>query len=201
MEEQFKIYKDEWWPMPIWYTDIPETVVDPSLIADEANLLKNLQFGTDHRPKALSWCSHNIKDTVNDGKLPEMKKLKEVVLTVAPVISKDFGFKNPNLDIEEMWTTFQYPNGIQTPHTHQYTLAAVYYANSNDDMGKIWFINNGGSAVSNKSLTDNTNKYTYEQVEYSPIIGRLLMFPSWLLHMTNVNYTDQDRISVAFDLK
>lgn len=199
--EDFKIYKDEWWPMPVWYTDIDVSAVDPALIVDEANLLKNLNFGKDHRPKSLSWCSHNIKDTVDEGKLPEMKKLKDTVLKLTPIISADFGFKNPNLDVVEMWTTFQFPNGMQTPHTHQYTLGAVYYAHATDDMGKIWFLNSGGSAVANKSLTQNINKYTFEQVEYSPIIGRLLLFPSWLPHMTNVNYTNQDRISVAFDLK
>jgi uncharacterized protein (TIGR02466 family) len=38
-------------------------------------------------------------------------------------------------------------------------------------------------------------------VHYAPQPGRLVIFPSWIQHYVQPNLSDQDRISISFDVQ
>ena len=44
------------------------------------------------------------------------------------------------------------------------------------------------------------NKFNFQQTNYDPIEGRLLIFPAKQPHDVTANETDDDRISISFDL-
>jgi len=198
--EQIKLYKEEWWPTPIWYTDISHNDINPEIIVQECQAEKSRGYGRDFTEFGQSWGSHNLVDPIKAGVYPELKKLSDFVENTATYISEDYGFIRPILKIEEAWCNFQYPNGMQTVHTHIRPLVALYYAQAAEGSGKIWFRPPEPMSYSNKMFTKSDNRYNFEKVDYSPIVGRIFFFPGWLSHHVVLNQSTQDRISVSFDL-
>jgi len=49
------------------------------------------------------------------------------------------------------------------------------------------------------SYSNRTNYLTYNKVEYKPQQGDLLIFPTWLEHEVETNFSDEPRISLAFN--
>ena len=39
-----------------------------------------------------------------------------------------------------------------------------------------------------------------DRVNYKPVAGRLIMFPSWLEHDVEATLSDQERISISFNM-
>ena len=44
------------------------------------------------------------------------------------------------------------------------------------------------------------NPRNSQSIEYIPNDGDILLFPAWLMHNTMANTTDEDRISVSFNI-
>ncbi len=200
MENQVRLYKEEWWPTPIWYTDLDHNLIDPAVITQECIAEKSRGHGRDFSEFGQSWASHNIMDNVRKNVYPEINKLATFIENTATHISDDYGFIRSVLKIEEAWCNFQYPNGMQTAHTHIRPLVALYYAQASENSGKIWFRPPEPMGYSNKVFTRSNNHYNFEKIEYSPTVGRLFFFPGWLSHHVVLNQSTQDRISVSFDL-
>jgi uncharacterized protein (TIGR02466 family) len=197
--KDIKIVREEWWPTPIWYSDIGQDVIDPVKLAKECVLEKSMGAGRDFSDFGLSWASDNIIDKVKNGTYPMYQKLAELVESVAVHVAKEYGlYTGPKID--QTWCNFQYPGGIQTSHIHACSLVSLYYVQSPNDTAKIWFKPGEAMGFSNKMFTPGETRFTFEKVQYSPTVGRLFFFPSWLMHHVVINQSDQDRISVSFNL-
>lgn len=95
------------------------------------------------------------------------------------------------------WTSFYRKGGLHFDHMHPYSrIAGVYYYQSNEKDGNIKFLNPNphihycgfpGDAISMETLS------------YAPKVGRILLFPGWLVHRVEMNTTDHERISIAFN--
>ncbi len=40
----------------------------------------------------------------------------------------------------------------------------------------------------------------WDRVSYTPVAGRLILFPSWLEHDVEANMSDHERISISFNM-
>jgi len=47
---------------------------------------------------------------------------------------------------------------------------------------------------------DKNNPNTFLRVQYKPVIGSLLMWPSWLYHEVDTHEIDDNRIGLVFNL-
>ena len=74
-------------------------------------------------------------------------------------------------------------------------ISGVYWFKTNGQDGNIIFRN------ANKALKCNPigSSFAHEQ-QYNPEEGRIVMWPSFLDHGVNENKTDNDRISLSFNL-
>ena len=66
------------------------------------------------------------------------------------------------------------------------------------DQGGIQFLN-PNNIIQSCNFPENT-KTCPQSMEFIPCDGELILFPSWLMHNTCPNVTDEERISVAFNI-
>lgn len=122
--------------------------------------------------------------------------------------STDYFFNLHNLEkdndvkITESWVNFcDYGQG-QSEHSHYNKtlydnfLSGVYYYQTvgTGDDGKIEFISPNPIQACGISLFGDP------VVTFTPEVGKMLLFPSWLRHRVRLNTTNNIRISVTFNL-
>ena len=103
------------------------------------------------------------------------------------------------------WVNINYPNSYNVLHSHPNShLSGVMWIKSPKDSGVIEFENPN----SHEAFTE-INAYVEEFKEknsvypvywFSPIEGRMLVFPSHLRHLVEENKSNEDRISISFNV-
>lgn len=94
------------------------------------------------------------------------------------------------------WIAKTLQGGHTFAHTHGTAdISGVYYFQTTGNDGDIFFISPVTSAISSLCY----QKYV-ERQEYSPEVGKLLLFPGWLEHGVKTNTVDVERISLAFSI-
>ena len=54
--------------------------------------------------------------------------------------------------------------------------------------------------VINSEIIDKFNGFNSTVMSVTPEVGKLIIFPSWLVHYVEPNLDDSDRISMAFNI-
>ena len=108
--------------------------------------------------------------------------------------------------IVSAWLNINPPNSYNSMHSHpDCNLAGVLWIKSPKDSGNIVF-DNPTAFQSNTEIdsytTDFKEKYKfYQSYFFPPTEGRILVFPSHLVHKVEENKSKEDRISVSFNIK
>ena len=104
------------------------------------------------------------------------------------------------------WVNINPPNSLNVKHNHPQTdLAGVLWIKCPNNSGNILFENPFVFHDFN-TLNFYNDKFKYMNKQYhsfdfQPVEGRLLIFPAHLLHEVKENKSNEDRISVSFNLK
>lgn len=105
--------------------------------------------------------------------------------------SKNFKIMNSWINIAEKGVKHDY-------HSHPgYTIAGVYYYRVSDEQGGLCF-NNPNLMIYNAEFPEG--RTSPQSVEIIPKDGDIILFPAWLQHSTMENTTDEERISIAFNI-
>jgi uncharacterized protein (TIGR02466 family) len=195
------IIREDWWATPVWFFDIPIEEVNHDKIVDECYLQKNQSEGR-ICSNMHGWQSDDI---FTNPKIPNISNLIETIQTHSKNIFQDYGVKKEiNLVIANSWININSPGSYNAPHIHPTPgLSGVYYANAPKNSGNILFHNNSMMQFINGIYLDTTieNKNTHDNIKYEPFTGRVIIFPSWLPHSVEINNSNEDRISIAFNFK
>lgn len=145
------------------------------------------------------WQSNQLAN--ND---PEMVPLVKGIESMYPMMRKAFGLKDElRFTINATWVNINSKYNFNFQHTHFYPgclYSGTYYVKTPPDCGNIKFIHpNKLFVLSPKFLKiqDATNTMT-GQVPVKA--GRIIVFPSWTDHLVLPNESDEDRISIAFNI-
>ena len=117
-----------------------------------------------------------------------------------PVIDESFNIK------VDAWVNINKPGDYNIKHNHPSNdLAGVLWIKCPEDCGVIVFDTPTSFQSHNEveSYTDefrNSNNYNHCHY-FNPIEGRILVFPSHLQHHVLHNKSEEDRISVSFNIK
>lgn len=128
-------------------------------------------------------------------------KIKENLFTKpATEYIKQFD-KNYNIELLNFWVNSNNKNDYNLLHNHiDSNISGVYYIKVPKNSGRIVLQNGDLTKMYSKNETyfDNPNfhsRYFIEPNEYD-----LILFPSETLHYVEPNRSDEERISVAFNL-
>lgn len=120
------------------------------------------------------------------------------------IIKHKFDFKdNLKFRMGNTWINLNQNNNITRPHLHSNSLlSGVLYIKSKNS-GPIVFMHPvmAHQYVIGEDLIKNYNKFTSADISVIPEQGKLIIFPSWLVHYVENNLDDTDRISIAFNIK
>lgn len=133
---------------------------------------------------------------------PELQEIASALNLRMNQLLPDLGFKN-KYSVTNSWININGKNDFNRPHLHgASTLAAVFYVTAPPDSGRLVLRNptqNHVFCIDEKFVEEwnEINSFTWE---IEPEIGKLVIFPAWIDHYTMPNLTDDDRISLAFNI-
>jgi uncharacterized protein (TIGR02466 family) len=112
---------------------------------------------------------------------------------------------NCNFKIDAMWININQKGNYNACHDHPGSiLSGVFWVKSSDNCGKLTFHSKSSFMEYEliKNIDDDIAKSFnyYEEFEFTPIEGSLVIFPAHLMHDVEPNDSDEDRISISFNL-
>lgn len=201
---------ETWFPLLIAYVDLADSI-QPNL--GMAKQIKNLYAESEPQRTSTNtaWTGdiHNVEKIHYDT---AFAWLTEQVGQYAFEYLKFLGHDLTKIDlyIQRAWPIISKKGQYLARHAHHNAhLSAVYYvtAPKEGDGGKIRFYNDAKQnelwTGIGSSMTNGYSEYNftnYQTASYEPIAGRLLMFPSKQTHDIAPNETEEDRISISYDL-
>jgi uncharacterized protein (TIGR02466 family) len=191
-----QLIREDWWPTPVWYYDVPTSEVDPKLIEAECYALKDRSEGR-VASNSGGWQSLGDKSCTNINNL--LRYLAPIVMSAA----KDYGVNEIHEDIleENYWVNINCPGSYNRSHTHAGSvLSGVFYVKCPENSGAFVLECDQFQDYFNANFLNNSNKLNFHTVGYEPVVNRLIIFPSWLKHRVDTNESKEDRVSIAFNV-
>lgn len=178
----------------IFSGDIQE--IDNSKIIDEVHYLKSKDPGR-KMPEYTGWHSNAI--SVSDAEqTAEILKVIKGVYGAAQHASKVYGY-GENIVFNTCWININSPGNFNEQHRHPSThLSAVYYIKAEKNSGNISFIRDGRLEDYFPS-SKNPNPHNVPRINLEALTNRFYIFPSYLDHKVDPNFSSEERISMAFN--
>ena len=112
------------------------------------------------------------------------------------------------LKIQNGWININSPGQNQIPnnyyHLHpEQAISFVYYVKADDDAGNLMLMspNQMLEYVMPDRVFEGTDMFNGSRTQIPPTVGKLIAFPSWLMHFAEANNSKSDRICLAFNAK
>ncbi len=186
-----------------------ETSLFPTLLLEEHLDLDNkamkqacydLQQDTPHNEQEGGWQSDWL---LEDNRFDS---LKHAVDNMAQKIETEYYNINCPIQRKAEWININYPQGAETNinkvHMHdRNVLSFVYYVQADNDCGNLTLFAPHqlyDYAVPYRHIKQ-PNQWNSTRFHIKPEEGKLVCFPSYLLHNANANKSNRDRISIAIN--
>jgi len=186
---------NKWFGTPVWETVLDN--IDNEAIIEYAYNLKANKPGTTKSNRG-GWQCYDIENP-NQAYLNLINVCNNLVMDVHLSMGLKENFPSY---IEGSWININPPQSFNLKHLHPRSLfSGVYYACVPEgDCGDIIFHrDNLPLSYIPDYIVEEWNDLTSGTATYKIQTGMLLIFPSWFEHSVSPNFTNQDRISIAFN--
>lgn len=146
----------------------------------------------------------------NLHKSPDFGILVEKIDEAAKLISTELRYhQSYSLQIGTMWSVINPPGSSNLAHIHPgCSWSGVYYVQAPRNSGKIVFTDpRTENIMQNTKYNPNKKrpKQCLSKVRYTPVAGKMLIFPGWLYHAVKPNLSEEegangDRVIMSFNL-
>ena len=180
----------------------PVYVIDINNETLNNHLEKNIVKWSETDKGVTKTNSNGWHSTVDMHQKEEYKELVSILFQAQLNI-----YNNEGLDSEpflgNMWANINPPGGANKPHIHPNSLwSGVYYIKAPEKCGNL--VLEDPKSVSLMVMPRRKQNiqlplHTHRILNYKPLAGRLIMFPSWLNHWVEPNESNDIRISVSFN--
>ena len=192
--------RQDLWATPLWYFEVPRPLINPYDIAQDAYAHQKVDSGN-VISNVGGYQSSSL--TMQDPVPPTLAKLMRVLVEQCQTCSKEFGFER-NLSIANFWININKKNQHNKMHIHpESILSGSYYAATPPQSGGIVFHNRPEMSYildGLKQVGARESSFTATAQACQPKPGAVLVFPSWLQHSVEESRSEEDRISIAFNL-
>lgn len=139
--------------------------------------------------------SKHTNDVVEFG----LHYFKKCVQSAADEYLYSLQYQGDRLNLEGSWVNFFSKDQFYHDHSHPYVkVAGVYFYQTNGVDGKLRFSNPNQHMFFNNFPADGMSE---QYITYPPVQGRLMLWPSWLIHRVETNNSDEQRISIGVNFK
>ena len=179
-------------PTDLYFVDIYDSKENESYKQELLRLSK--ESPGEVRSNRNGWQS-DITLWSNETFRPLLEKSSNIVQSII----KDFSSNCPEFVIRSMWGNVNPKGGYNFTHVHPTGwLSAVYYVSLPQGCPGITFEDPRPAKLMDfqQSCLVDTNHFTH-----TPKVGELVLFPSWLPHFVDPNPTDENRISISFNVE
>lgn len=180
-------------PTPIWNfkINIPEDLID------KINKLRESDPEGRIYSNVGGWQSNDI------GNNPDFKEICVNIYNILPEVYKDVYTKNDKqIRLLSIWINVSKGDDSNISHVHPHNhISGCLYVKCNGNSGAISFTNPSKDLMQHygfDALTTNNNVFQW-QLDYTPSVGDLIVFPSWVYHSVLPSNDNEERISIAFN--
>ena len=196
----FKVKKtDPLFSTPLCLFEIENSADLNKKLISESRAWRKQEKGANVSNQGDSWHSPDGLMMRGDPGFSEISKM-------IPQIAAQYALQiNPHLDIKNFrfeanaWVNINRKGGFNTTHHHgTYHVSGVYYVKTTGQSGMIELIN---SRFDYHIFNQIGGQAFAPNVKIRPAVGSMLVFPATLLHFVFPNETDEERISIAWNLR
>jgi len=152
------------------------------------------------KPKKHNLLTNGLSSYSLDCFLSKNKQtnIKNKLLKTSEIYANNIGYKIRK-KIDNSWFNIEKEGSNVMKHCHPLSiLSGVLYLNADNKTPCLCFYNPNYYSLHNVSH-NNSSEYVSEGVRFYPKIGSLYMFPSWLIHGTEVNRM-KEKIVLSFNI-
>ena len=129
-----------------------------------------------------------------------LKEFTNYLIKESHNMSKDLGIPEGDRHIANLWININPKYSYNQVHVHpEARLSGVFYVSARKNSGDICFTRSGGYALG--TVAPISTRYSSCEWTYPPIENRLIVFPAWQEHHVKANLSDEDRISISFNIQ
>jgi uncharacterized protein (TIGR02466 family) len=138
--------------------------------------------------------------SINNSDDLEKKLIDDLIINPCNIFLKQFKIIKPfQLNNLNYWVKKNYKGSSNKPHCHGFdSLSGVYYLNVPKNSGDLVFLNIDKTMCKNKKFIDDANFYSEFIIQ--PKEYDLILFFSDTIHYVQSNNSEEDRISMAFNI-
>ncbi|MEO0768283.1 MAG: TIGR02466 family protein [Cyanobacteria bacterium J06649_4] len=190
--------RKDWFPTAIWHFDIEDGDSLNSTLLREIYRIQQNEPQSLGRSAVFGWHSHNQLH-----KLDTFQTFTKLVIDNVLEIAQ---FQKINTEIhmsriDQCWALVNSQYAHNTLHNHPNSIySGVYYLKAPSKSGSLIFRDPREISHMWKIPVDDNTIWTAQNVEYEPKEGRMIIFPSWLLHQVQPNLSTEDRVSISFNI-
>lgn len=171
--------------------------INNSLIETYAHHLKNSNSGLTVSNQG-GWHSDYL-----DVSHPAISPLFSAIDQRLLELHKFCGFKDSyKPQLQCAWININKEHNFNSTHNHPGSVfSGVYYVKAPNHSGAIKFLNpiNEHTYTIKNSFVESRNFFNSSMWTEEPKTGKVIFFPSWLLHYVEPNCSTDERISIAFN--
>ncbi|MHC4984268.1 MAG: 2OG-Fe(II) oxygenase family protein [Planctomycetota bacterium] len=162
-------------------------------------ILKDLNELTAPRPERHPGQNWQTEQTLHE--FDEFGELVDIFKSAAARVLDELEVEYGAFEITGCWANINPRGAFHMPHTHPNNyLSGVYYAQVQSGADAISFHDprHQPEVVSPQVRRETIYTSTVQEQKLAP--GRLVLFPSWLIHSVVANRSDRPRISISFNV-
>ena len=183
------------WPTPYWHTQVWEFMRSKTRVTFNEDFTNYILNEAENK--------ESVRKSNRGGWQSELMDPKDE--NYKPLVDEIFEFvKSINLNVKEMmvtqlWTNINRKHDYNVIHQHgSYHLAGTYYVKVPKDSGRIVFRDPRPGAIGNLFMNKNFDNGELKNVNMME--GLLMIWPSYLDHFVEISNSDEERISISFDI-
>jgi uncharacterized protein (TIGR02466 family) len=184
---------EHWFSTPIYYDYVDDLA---NIQKEMYSVMEDLNFS-----KAEGWGTktHAVSDNTFTENLIDIYDLKYLKAAINHHVLSYIAQLNSKCDrrfrISACWLTKTQPGQYTRVHNHGYSdMSGVFYLKTNRKDGSLVFL----SPI--PCLSSTIYADIIDTVSYEPEVGKILLFPGWLYHTVGENDTEEERLSVSFNI-
>ena len=188
------MHRELHFPTPIYIADIKHPTLNQELERDIVAWSKQDKGMT--RTNIKGWHS-----TTDMHQKPQFMKLVDMLYSCQRTIYDQEHYESKPF-LGNMWANINPPGGMNRAHQHPNALwSGVYWIKTPKNCGDLRIDDPRSSAAMCRPRQKEGEKplRLLREYGYTPKEGRVIMFPSWLMHCVDPNESNDIRISVSFN--